>query len=83
MQNRGMICAKAGGCVKLALCDNKSLNPARFVVQCVLAGPCALWNGESGQVGNEAATASLYKCRRSGSPFSLPLFEIRPFGWQR
>lgn len=43
-------------------------NPALHV-QCQTAGPCALRNGESGQVGNEAATANLRECRSQGSPF--------------
>jgi len=40
-------------------------------VQFAPAGPCALWHGQPGQVGNEAATAISCKCRRQGSPLSL------------
>ena len=46
-----------------------------FAVQCRLAGPCALRNGESGQVGNEAATANLRECRSQGSPL---YFSFKP-----
>lgn len=39
-----------------------------MLVKFGLAGPCALWRGQTGQVGNEAATAISRKCRRQGSP---------------
>src|SRR5678816_712894 len=35
------------------------------------AGPLALGCRESGQVGNEAATAECHRCRGQGSPFPL------------
>src|SRR5688572_25650081 len=35
------------------------------------AGPLALGRRESGQVGNEAATAECHRCRGQGSPFPL------------
>src|SRR5690606_10711946 len=42
-----------------------------LLLECRSAGPCALWHGQPGQVGNEAATAISRKCRRQGSPLIL------------
>jgi hypothetical protein len=52
-----------------------------LLVKFASAGPCALWHGQSGQVGNEAATVISHKCRRPGSPTSFQLMRaphIRP-----
>src|SRR3569832_2734559 len=51
--------------------DNARRKPGyvgRLLLKYLLAGPCALWHGQSGQGGNEAATAISRKCRRQGSP---------------
>src|SRR5450830_1909092 len=52
--------------------ENSARTDGADEVQFVPAGPCALWHGQPGQVGNEAATAISCKCRRQGSPLSLP-----------
>src|SRR5450830_881450 len=48
--------------------ENSARTDGADEVQFVPAGPCALWHGQPGQVGNEAATAISCKCRRQGSP---------------
>ena len=59
---------------KIWRCDIVFLRKSWIAVQCTQAGPCASRNGESGQVGNEAATANLRECRSQGSPFLLLCF---------
>ena len=54
--------------------SKKRCQLCRNAVQFTPAGPCALWRGQPGQVGNEAATAISCKCRRQGSPLSFLLF---------
>ena len=71
-----------------SLCDAKARDSARqcrfgrinsrataqAVIECFVTGLLAWRDGQSGQVGNEAATAVFHQCRGSGSSPSFFLF---------
>ena len=60
----------ASGGLLMRPAEFRRVRPA-LLVECRSAGPCALWHGQPGQVGNEAATAISRKCRRQGSPLLI------------
>ena len=57
-------------------CDIVFLRKSWIAVQCTQAGPCASRNGESGQVGNEAATANLRGVPQPRLAFSFAVFPV-------